>query len=705
METPSENKIYFQIFYQTKEKEKEEDLSFLDTNKILPVCIYTKEKQESNGKYSYEKVIQVGVTPKNNENPKKVITHVFEFEKDENNYVISFDRKANKFIYDVVLKMGKNTLKKTKRTIPQNIIDYYKKFELFREALIKNKEKNKLEELYKETIDLYSRKKGFSFFISLFVDIYQNKDLCPLLMNKFKEINDNPVKNEKNMDRNQSLELYQSIFREIASGADELIKKNDYDVVKFYGIILCYLNYYDKDTFSDYEKKLSINNQNVLFEILITFNSHFKNPINENLDFFIKLINYAASEKNYVIFKNGLRYIKDIETLLIVLQKNIEIIFEKYVKSQNNDFLPIKIEKNLVLIKKEKNKEVTNIVNSINSIVKFSINKKKLLVHFTNSFWMNILSYYTEINDKNIDSIFKFRESFIEYYKFLNEIKENCIEKEEANNYYKRDEFAFLLDKITKKYIDTDKDLSNNEIIGFMLERNPYYIEDKYSYKRECDIFDKIDLNKVDNEFIQLFKECNFEDIFIENITEYLNKMTSKIKEISSFNIIIDLINVNEISQIDNYFGLLKKKFNYIIKKKIKLLTDDKLNEAVEVVAKMAKLFFEYEKDRKFDFISGKIDKLDQKITPRIYNELMKYCDDNKYKPMKEYIFSKFLDKLDDIQRIIDLIDNLKIEKDKISFLEQLIEKYLFNKEEFYSNKENIRIQLLCELYEKKKDL
>ena len=469
METPVErDKIYFIILYQTKEKEKQDDLNFIESNKmmILPECIYTKEIKKADT-YYYEKVCQVDAPIKKNKNPKKnTFNFEFEFEKGEEIYVISFSSKGNRFIYDTVLKIGKKTdLKKiTKKTIDQNIIEYYKKLGIFRESLIKNKEENKIEELYKETIELYSEKKGFDFLISLFVELYQNKNLCFLLMEKFKEVNSNPKENEKNMDRKKSLEQYQQTFIKIASDADELIKKNDYKAENFYGIILCYLNYYDIKTFSIYVKKLFNENKSVLFEILITFNPHFKNPIEENLEFFINFINYTAKEKEYEIFESVLRYINDVETFLCVLDKNKKIIIEKYTDSKNINFKPIKLEKNLKLIKRGKNKEIENVIESINSIVEFSKESKNLLVYFTNNFWVNILSHYNEANSNSIEVISNLRKSFVGYYEVVNLIYKNkskSIVQIEAKSYFERDEFAFLLDKIIKKYIDTNKELTN----------------------------------------------------------------------------------------------------------------------------------------------------------------------------------------------------------------------------------------------------
>ena len=77
-------------------------------------------------------------------------------------------------------------------------------------ALEENEENNKIDLLYKDTIDLYKEKKGFGLLIPLFVRIYQKKDLCSILLNKFKEMNDNSKDNEKNMDRKSYLKDFSS---------------------------------------------------------------------------------------------------------------------------------------------------------------------------------------------------------------------------------------------------------------------------------------------------------------------------------------------------------------------------------------------------------------------------------------------------------------------------------------------------------------
>ena len=115
------------------------------------------------------------------------------------------------------------------------------------------KEKNKevlINDFYNETIKLYSIKKGFAFFIELFLKIYHKKDLCSQLMEVFKKINEIPKDNAKNLDRPPFLKEYTSKFKEIKSEVDTIIKDNEYSSIDFYGIVLCYFNYYDYENFS-----------------------------------------------------------------------------------------------------------------------------------------------------------------------------------------------------------------------------------------------------------------------------------------------------------------------------------------------------------------------------------------------------------------------------------------------------------------------
>lgn len=67
-----------------------------------------------------------------------------------------------------------------------------------------------------------------------------------------------------------------------------------------------------------------------LYEIFLIYNAHLKHPIEKNLDFYNKFISYAIENKDFRVFEKGLKYIRDIETFLNLIEINKEAIFEKY---------------------------------------------------------------------------------------------------------------------------------------------------------------------------------------------------------------------------------------------------------------------------------------------------------------------------------------------------------------------------------------
>ena len=716
-EEPKE--IYFLILYERSEKEDEKNFVFRKCDKE-PKNIYTKEIMEKgkNKSYLYKKVFKVIKQPKKkeetkNDNDKKKLEEEeieLQFEIGKDNYIISFNVDDKFFYYDIELKHGNKYLTKIdKEIIDQNILDYYEKFEIYLEALNKNKDEARIEILYDEIIKLYSKKKDFSFLIKLFIKIYDKKNLCIKLIKEFYNINKDKTK-KKNINGKENLNYYISTFSNISSEADNLIKNNGYDAIQFYGIILCYLNHYDYENYQKYFKKLYFNKCEILYEILLIYNSNILKPIEQDSEFFIKFIVYTISKKEFDYFENLLNFISDIETYIIAIDNTKEKIVEKY----KNDFKTLKMKANLRLKKRKEGEEMNIIISSIKSIINFSKEKEILLIYFSSSFWKYILKYYNEPNDININICFKLREIFISYNDLVNILfddtnnvkidKDNYEIKNDINKYFILDEFAFLLDKNIKIYCEINKDISNNEILGLISQYDPYFKEDKYASKREVNIFDYINFEKIDKQFIEKFRKHKFEIIFKDNITNFLDKLISKTDHFFKFGIIIDLIDIRRINKQKVYLSHLKQKYENIIKSEINSLTGKSLTEAIKIISKFARFLFIQEKN--CDFLEQKIDKLNKyvniNISPLIYIELIRKCQDEEYQPLKEFIYKKYLIRIDNINNIISLIDSLS-KKDKIKFFEKLMKKCEFTREEFYSKYKNTKIILLCELHDKGK--
>jgi hypothetical protein len=254
--------------------------------------------------------------------------------------------KGECFVYQPDLKTGNKFLDNIlKEPIKQNIVPLFNKLNIFLEALHKNNETEKEKKLYEDTIALYKDKKEFSLLITLFLKIYEkNKDLCDKLISIFYKINE-----EENNDRLNDLKNNLKSFQEIYSKAKDIIEKNNYNPIHFYGVLFCYLHYYDKANFPNIIEDFSKGNSDILYEILIQYYSHFTNPLKQKKEFYDNFIKYALKkEKELKIFKRILNYVEDIETFLFIINSNIEQIFKKYDKLKID---PIKMTANLKLVK------------------------------------------------------------------------------------------------------------------------------------------------------------------------------------------------------------------------------------------------------------------------------------------------------------------------------------------------------------------
>lgn len=344
----SEN-IYFFIHYPRAQREEDKSIIFQkpkEKNKE-PKCIYTDDKYiVENNIYHYNKIFQVS---KSNAKGKKN-KYDLEFILKDDIYIISFEADKSTFIYEVNLISGKIILD-IRRKIPQNKIEYKDKIEYFIEALKEDKEK--INELYKDTLELYFKKKGFSLLIPLFLKIYNKKDLCCKLLEKFKAMNAEQKDNEKNMDRKAYLDEYKSDINEIA---EKFYDNEDYNITYFYGIILCYLNWYDYEKFISVFDKLYEINKEDLYEILLIYNTHLKKPINQDLNFFCNFIKYILEKKEVNLFQIGISYIEDIEIYIHVIEENKEKISKKYSKDSENYILKVenKLKFNKINQKNEK---------------------------------------------------------------------------------------------------------------------------------------------------------------------------------------------------------------------------------------------------------------------------------------------------------------------------------------------------------------
>ena len=176
--------------------------------------------------------------------------------------------------------------------------------------------------------------------------------------------------------------------------------------------------------------------------------------------------------------------------------------------------------------------------------------------------------------------------------------------------------------------------------------------------------------------------------MFEESLIELINKILSKIIDIPTFGTVLEIITVTRLGRKKNdYYKLLKERYESIIVLQIKLLKGKELDEAViTILSKFISKIFEQEGNN--SFLEEKISKLNEHIKPLIYNELVKTYNEQKYEKVKQYIYDIFLNKLEDIENIIKLMNSLS-DKDQKKFLEEIMKKCELTKDEFYSHSPN----------------
>ena len=448
-------------------------------------------------------------------------------------------------------------------------------------------------------------------------------------------------------------------------------------------------------------------------------------------DIYNELAYKEKEEKKYINKKEKIEKFGNLEKFIfndnfysfLGNQEEIFIIcdFDSMLQITGNNKKTLKLNKNsksILVPQIIKNFNYDDIAGTIDLIIQLSEENNKLFVFFIQDFWKSLLNY---INAPTIDNIKKCSElniKFKKYYslvcklyqcdnikkKIEDENKNKSVKHiilDDAEQFYQKDEYGSAIHKMVTQFIKENENLEVEEILNCVMEYDTYYTEEKYIDKRNLNIFDKINFNEIRDDFFDKFRNYKFEEVFKKNIYGYLSNLTSKILTISHFDILIKLINVENIKNVEIFLNLLDNKYKNIVKDSlISSLSEEGKTAAISTIARIADLFYIKQKDVKF--LSEQIEKLDEKLIPLVYIELIKKCNDDEHEKMIKFIFNRFLSNIkdEDINNIVVLIESLK-EKNKIQFYCQLSENYAINEEDFYSSKSNIKVKLLCVLKEK----
>ena len=484
---------------------------------------------------------------------------------------------------------------------------------------------------------------------------------------------------------------------------DNAIKENPEISVDYYGLILCYIYNYDFSKFSELVKHIYAQDSNILFQILLTYKSYLKKDIKIEEKILEEFIKFTAGKTYKDLVEGGLIYLKNLKLFLNIINKNKE----KLISIENFKPLPIK---NTSGIKPyellEKIKEHPTIKPLIKDIMEFSQENNKILIYFNDTFWKKLISICNTSSRDNINNLSELRELFNKYFELVtNTIKKGSL-FDNAQELYKKDEFDIKLDKNIIEHIKHEKDISNIDIITFIMKEDPIYYTDKNKNKRDIIILDQIDFDNIDDEFIEAYKSFSFETIFKNKIVDFLKKLFDKVKNWKNFCNIYQLINDENIdkSKIKDLINLIFDTYDKLIKSQKNLisnLSEIELQKLIETLSDIA--VFTY--DNNINFFN-KIEKLDEEIRDKIYIELYSKYNDEKHKEdiINKQVKKYYIKNLEsgNMDRFISFIEKLNFYDNYKDIMDQINNTYKISENDFYATKENKNIILLCKLNDKK---
>ena len=647
-----------------------------------PRCIFKKKIEEE--KEQNIKLVQI--FKYSIEKNTKTRDCSLDFSFSEKNYKIMFDTKEKTFIFKLRLIQDTTNLNQDK-------IGYVEKMNYYIEALKKTNEINKIETLYKDSINLYSKLQCFHLLINIFINIY-NTSLCKILLDEYNKTRNNAKLFEQKLELQNSEQIHNHL-NEIFKKKENIISSNSLNKIDFYGLILSIYNNLFYDNFEEKFIELYKNDKYTIIEVLLKYKKLFKNNIYLTKEILNEIIQYSA-DKSYEEFRdNGLFFLRHINLFLDVINNNKDKIIA--IK----DFIPIDI----IEIEKSQEIDLKNIVKILDDILEFSEENKLLLINFGSVFWKTIVKKFSEENKENIELCYKFNLQFEKY----ETIENNLSNKNKLKNDSKEHIKVYLnsyLDKIINNYIKNNQKITNQEIIDLIYNYDIIYKDENYVDKRDPYILEKIQLDEMDDDFISKFQEMEFYKIFKDNEEYYIMILTNKIKTIADFDNILQLIKIDEIKdnkKKSNYLQVLRNKYDIIINQTdTSYLPNNKI--LIKSLTNLINFICFYENS--LDFIKTMIKnspKFNGITRHNIYIEIIKLKSEKKYIELHNFIKEEYLDlisKQNDLTYFIEFLENLN-EDDLNNIFENLDDKYIIKEEDFYSNKEKQNIILLNSILKK----
>ena len=494
-------------------------------------------------------------------------------------------------------------------------------------------------------INLYS----MSFYIYILIECFNIKELLfqHLMIFDIKKIDNKFL---KKMNYYKTKELLKELLKFPDKEVEKYkIKDQNIFLEKVCFLILIFYNYYEKEKIDE----LFNNNYNnqimlLLYRILI------KNPsLFTNLQIKYRRIKEMIKiSRNFNELVNSISYNDDFLEVMKLINDYHKDFVEKFDETINT---PIETEK---IINPKKEDSFNEILKLILDIILYEKINGKYFIYFSPSLLYKSFQSLDKINSHN--------------FMVLNEII--YILREKNNEFRLKNDLNDMVYRTGLQFIEK-KGLKNSELLKF-IKMNTYYNEinfEKNNY-RDLKILKGIDVNKVDSEFKNKWKEIDWLTIFKSQEKNFFETVCSLVDNISQFHLLFELL--YDLKQFNYYkveiLNLIYKVFiNNYKKYTIHVLT---LN-----IEFLGKLIFQLDQNNlnPKKVISDVKSSLGKDFLLYIYSELInkKYeLSSNVVKIISNY-FSKNVNKMN-INFLIFLLKYYDKEDKYIKFLDKYTIKY-----------------------------
>ena len=448
-----------------------------------------------------------------------------------------------------------------------------------------------------------------------------------------------------------------------------------------------------------------------LFSIIFYFNYNY---YNERLRILLKdKIIYKGLVNTYKLYclnipkeymKNFMEIVEDFNQLNIVFRFNSRVyelldIIKEHIDKIISLFLD-ELKKNPIYKDKKQNIDYPYIDFGNFVIQDENDNLKQISLHIKNI----VLKMVNKTNCYFI----KFKPSFYEKYMdiFYKKNLNYLYIIKESNEFMKIYDESFGIKKDIKRYIhDTGIELcklgkmNNMEIINFV-KKDDYFFPGTSFIKEptSADIFSKLDVRSMNDDFIKEYKKVKWEAIYGEGYLRFAKKIIDLIKNVNDLGLLYELLNIFELNKsnddllimVQNHYidlyNSIKETYknedypNFIIDSANLVYFSDKFGKNIEI------------------FLCEKVEKnLKEELINDIYCKVLSQYS-KKSKAAENQIVHFFLNqKKGKVQSyfLLYLLDICKNSKDQI--LSHFIN-YRLTKEDIFSIKESENIKLLHHL-------